>query len=145
MSKTKKRRKRRTYLHPAEILVWYVIPAIRRELTRTMIDKGIAQKDIARMLGVTEPAVTQYKLKKSKRSRGDQVEIDEEMKGEIEKSAETIIGAWRNKQEDEFVYQEMTREVNRIIDLLRDRGDLCEIHREYCAHIKEDCSACKDL
>jgi len=145
MSKTKKRRKRRTYLHPAEILVWYVIPAIRRELTRTMIDKGIAQKDIARMLGVTEPAVTQYKLKKSKRSRGDQVEIDEEMKVEIEKSAETIIEAWRNKQEGKFVYEEMTREVNRIIDLLRDRGDLCEIHREYCAHIKEDCSACKDL
>jgi predicted transcriptional regulator len=108
-----------------------------------MIDKGIAQKDIAKMLGVTEPAVTQYKLKKSKRSRGDQVEIDEEMKAEIEKSADMIIDAWREKQEDEFVYEEMTREVNRIIDLLRDRGDLCEIHREYCAHIEEECTACK--
>lgn len=130
---------------PQEIEVWYVIPAIRRELTRIMIDKGIAQKDIAKMLGVTEPAVTQYKLKKSKRSRGDQVEIDEEMKAEIENSAEKIIAAWKDKEEGEVVYEEMTREINRIIALLRDRGDLCEIHREYCAHVKENCAACKDL
>ena len=88
--------------------------------------------------------VTQYKLNKSNRSRGDQVKISKEVKPEIEKSADLIIEAWDNRDEGEFVYEQMTREINRIIDLLRDRGDLCDVHREYCAHVKDDCSACKD-
>ena len=82
-----KRRKRRTWLMPQEVEVWYVLPSIRRELARVMIEKGKPQKQIAKMLGVTEPAVTQYKLNKSNRSRGDQVKISKEVKPEIEKSA----------------------------------------------------------
>ncbi|MHA2188294.1 MAG: transcriptional regulator, partial [Candidatus Thorarchaeota archaeon] len=93
-AKTVKRRKRRTWLMPQEVEVWYVLPAIRRELTRTMIDKGRPQKDIAKMLGVTETAVTQYKLKKSKRSRGYQVSMPKKVMPEVEKSAEAIMKEW---------------------------------------------------
>ncbi len=139
-----KRRKRRTWLMPQEVEVWYVLPAIRRELTRTMIEKGIPQKQIAQMLGVTEPAVTQYKLNKSKRSRGDQVDIPEKIIPEIRKSAEVIIDAWENKDSGEYVYEIMTREINRLIEVLRDEGTLCDVHREYCAHVDGECSACKD-
>lgn len=141
---TDKRRKRRTWLMPQEVLVWYVLPAIRRELTRTMIDKGIPQKQIAQMLGVTEPAVTQYKLSKSKRSRGDQVDIPEKVLPEIRKSAEVIIDTWENRDEGENVYETMTREINRLIEILRDEGTLCDVHREYCTHVADDCTACKD-
>jgi len=129
---------------PQEVEVWYVLPAIRRELTRTMIEKGIPQKQIAQMLGVTEPAVTQYKLNKSKRSRGDQVDIPEKIIPEIRKSAEVIIDAWENKDSGEYVYEIMTREINRLIEVLRDEGTLCDVHREYCAHVDGECSACKD-
>jgi len=129
---------------PQEVEVWYVLPAIRRELTRTMIEKGIPQKQIAQMLGVTEPAVTQYKLNKSKRSRGDQVDIPEKIIPEIRKSAEVIIDAWENKDSGEYVYEIMTREINRLIEVLRDKGTLCDVHREYCAHVDGECSACKD-
>ena len=139
-----KRRKRRTWLMPQEVEVWYVLPAIRRELTRTMIEKGIPQKQIAQMLGVTEPAVTQYKLKKSKRSRGDQVDIPDKIIPEIRKSAEVIIDAWDNRDEGEHVYEIMTKEINRLIEALRDVGALCDVHREYCEHVASDCSACKD-
>ncbi|MGY5877388.1 MAG: hypothetical protein RTU30_16670 [Candidatus Thorarchaeota archaeon] len=139
-----KQRKRRTWLMPQEVEVWYVLPSIRRELTRVMISKGIAQKTIAKMLGVTEPAVTQYKLEKSKRSRGDQVDIPKKMMAEIKKSAETIIEAWETKGDEDNVYETMTREVNRIIRALRDSGILCEVHREYCEGVHEGCSACKD-
>ena len=138
-----KQRKRRKWLMPQEVEVWYVLPSIRRELARIMIEKGIAQKQIAMMLGVTEPAVTQYKLKKSNRSRGDQVQIAKEVYPEIQKSADAIIDAWDARDEGEFVYEIMTREIRRVIELLRDRGDLCEIHKEYCAHVKEECKACK--
>jgi hypothetical protein len=128
---------------PQEVEVWYILPAIRRELTRIMIDRGIAQKTIAKMLGVTEPAITQYKLKRSKRSRGDQIEIPEELMDEIEHSADVIINAWENRPAGEMVYETMTREINRLIDVLRDAGVICEVHREHCEHVKEDCSACK--
>ncbi len=139
-----KRRKRRTWLMPQEVEVWYVLPSIRRELARVMIEKGKPQKQIAKMLGVTEPAVTQYKLNKSNRSRGDQVKIPKEVKPEIDKSADIIIEAWDNRDEGEFVYEQMTREIRRIIEILRARGDLCDVHRQFCAHVKDDCSACKD-
>lgn len=128
---------------PQEVEVWYIIPSIRRELTRIMIDNDIAQKNIAEMLGVTEPAVTQYKLEKSKRSRGDQVEIPPNVRAEIETSAERIHEAWLEKEEDEHVYELMTREINRIIDIMRDEGIICEVHREHCLNVAEDCSACK--
>jgi predicted transcriptional regulator len=140
-----KRKKRRTWLMPQEVEVWYVLPAIRRELARVMIDRGKPQKQIAKMLGVTEPAVTQYKLKKSKRSRGDQVEIPEKLLPEVAKSADVIIEAWQNREKtQDLVYETMTREINRIIEVLRDEGLLCEVHREYCTHVDDNCTACKD-
>lgn len=138
-----RRRKTRTWLMPQEVEVWYIIPAIRRELTRIMIEKNIAQKNIAKMLGVTEPAVTQYKLEKSKRSRGDQVEIPPNVQDEIEVSANRIHEAWLTKEEDQHVYELMTREINRIIDIMRDEGIICEVHRQHCENVAEDCSACK--
>ncbi|MCK5239705.1 MAG: hypothetical protein KAR33_09175, partial [Candidatus Thorarchaeota archaeon] len=104
-----KRRKKRTWLMPQEVEVWYVLPAIRRELARVMITKEIPQKQIAQMLGVTEPAVTQYKLNKSKRSRGDQVDIPDTVVTELAKSADVIIKAWEDRDEGEFVYEIMTR------------------------------------
>ncbi|MHA1934944.1 MAG: transcriptional regulator [Candidatus Thorarchaeota archaeon] len=143
-AKTVKRRKRRTWLMPQEVEVWYVLPAIRRELTRAMIDKGRPQKDIAKMLGVTEPAVTQYKLKKSKRSRGDQVSIPKKIMPEVEKSAETIMKVWDERDNGKTVYQTMTKEINRIIKILRDEGTLCDIHRDYCEHAEGECDACKE-
>lgn len=139
-----KSRKRRTWLMPQEVEVWYVLPAIRRELTRTMIEMGIPQKQIAQMLGVTEPAVTQYKLSKSKRSRGDQVEIPDEIRPEIKKSADVLIAAWADRNEGEHVYEIMTKEINRLIEILRDAGTMCDVHREYCQHVDNECKACKD-
>ncbi len=138
-----RRSKKRTWLMPQEVEVWYIIPAIRRELTRIMIDREIPQKTIAKMLGVTEPAITQYKLKRSKRSRGDQIEIPNELMLEVNKSADVIIKTWEDREAGEMVYETMTREINRLIDVLRDAGVICEVHREHCEHVEEDCSACK--
>ncbi len=145
MASKTKQKKRRTWLMPQEVEVWYVLPSIRRELTRMLIAKEIPQKTIAQMLGVTEPAVTQYKLEKSTgRSRGDQVQIPKKLLPEIEKSVDVIIKAWENKAPDDNVYEEMTLEVNRLIKVLRDAGILCEVHRTYCEGVHDDCAACKE-
>jgi len=139
--KSKKRGKRRTWLMPQEVVVWYVLPAIRRELTRAMIKRNKPQKQIAKMLGVTEPAITQYKLKKSKRSRGDQVNIPDKILVEIEKAADVIIEAYEQNG-DKNIYEKMTREVNHLIEILKNAGVICSVHREHCEGVHEGCKAC---
>ena len=153
--------KRRTWMMPQEVEVWYVLPAIRRELAKVMktkvvprknedgatVDHKITQKEIARMLGVTEPAITQYLLKKKgRRSRGDQVAIPGLILKEIDKSADTMIEEYEKArlsgQED--IFEEMTREINRIIRFMRDEGVMCDIHREFCAHVNDHCEACSN-
>ncbi len=127
---------------PQEVVVWYVLPAIRRELTRAMIKRKKPQKQIAKMLGVTEPAITQYKLKKSKRSRGDQVNIPDEILLDIDKAADVIIEAYEQNG-DKNIYEKMTREVNNLIQILKDAGVICDVHREHCEGVHEGCKACK--
>ncbi len=151
--------KRRTWMMPQEVEVWYILPAIRRELAKVMKtkvvqradedgkmkDHRITQKEIARMLGVTEPAITQYLLKKKdKRSRGDQVVLPNQIIREIEKSADTMISDYEKARmtDEEDIFEIMTKEINRIIKAMRDAGVMCDIHREFCAHASDPCEAC---
>ena len=144
---------------PQEVEVWYVLPAIRRELAKVMktkvvhrknedgdmVDHKITQKEIARMLGVTEPAITQYLLKKrGRRSRGDQVDIPSPILKEIDKSADIMISEYEKARKSgiEDIFESMTREINRIIRVMRDEGVMCDIHREFCAHVNDTCDAC---
>ena len=155
--KQEKQVKRRTWMMPQEVEVWYVLPAIRREFTKAMKAKEvprigddgktklhrITQKEIAKMLGVTEPAITQYLLKKKgMRSRGDQVVIPEKFLPEIDKSADEIIAVFEKGLKEEDMFETMTREVNRIIRIMRDDGAMCDIHRQFSIHVKGKCSAC---
>ena len=161
MSKAEKKHdkqiKRRTWMMPQEVEVWYVLPAIRREFARVMKTKEvprmgddgktklhkITQKEIAKMLGVTEPAITQYLLKKKgMRSRGDQVEIPERFLSEIEKSADTMIAGFEKGINEQDIFEIMTLEVNRIIKVIRDDGAMCDIHRQFSVHVKDECKAC---
>ncbi len=144
---------------PQEVEVWYVLPAIRRELAKIMktkvvtrtnedgekVDHKVTQKEIARMLGVTEPAITQYLLKKKgQRSRGDQVSLPDHIVREIDKSADKMIADYEKVRllDEEDIFQTMTREINHIIKAMRDDGVMCDIHKEFCAHSSDPCDAC---
>ncbi|MCF2137998.1 MAG: hypothetical protein K9W43_12260 [Candidatus Thorarchaeota archaeon] len=138
--------KKRTWMMPQEVEVWYILPAIRRELARAMIEAGRRQKDIARMLGITEPAVSQYKLRKSEtaRSRGDTIEFPDDIIPYIKKAANNIMEAWDHRTSDAAVYEDMTREIIHLIKILRDAGIICEVHRQQAEHVSDDCHACMD-
>ncbi|NIA09936.1 MAG: transcriptional regulator [Nitrospiraceae bacterium] len=72
---------------PCEVITWYVLPAIRRELSAVMISKyNMYQKDAAKLLGVTDAAVSQYLSRK----RGN-IDFDGMGKKEFESSAKNII------------------------------------------------------
>lgn len=46
---------------PCEIIGWQVLPAVRREIAKYMIDeKKMTRKEVAKKLGITEAAICQY-------------------------------------------------------------------------------------
>ena len=46
---------------PCEIVIWYILPAIRRELTRSLVEEfGRSQRETAHILKLTDAAVSQY-------------------------------------------------------------------------------------
>ncbi|MEI7827580.1 MAG: helix-turn-helix domain-containing protein [Euryarchaeota archaeon] len=57
-----------------EIIVQYVLPAIRAEMAVRMRDEGISQAQIARILGVTPAAVSQY-IKSKRGAAGQDIEV----------------------------------------------------------------------
>lgn len=112
---------------PQEIEVWYVIPAIRRELTKALLKAGLTQKRVAELLEVTEPAISQYlKLKRAK-----QVAFDREILSEIEKSAKKII------KHPVCVMAE----IQKLCFMIKRRGLLCKLHVTF-GNAPTQCSAC---
>lgn len=111
---------------PQEIEVWYLLPAIRREFAKTMVKKGVKQREISKKMGITEAAVSQYINSK----RAKNVRFPKNTKKEIEKSAEKVIKG-RN----------MIVEMQRICKICRKDRTLCRIHRMY-GRIPKGCEVC---
>ena len=71
--------------HPQEIEVWYILPAIRKELVRVFKEKGKSGKEIAFLLGITPASVSQY----GKDKRGG-AELPLEVRNYILKCSEEV-------------------------------------------------------
>ncbi len=113
-------------LQPQEIEVFYIIPALRRELARHMKEDGKAQKDIAKLLGVTEPAVSQYFSSK----RAAQIKFKAALKAEIKTAARLITNE-----------TSLFHEVQRLLQLARQERVICQAHELYGGAPK-NCNTC---
>ena len=92
---------------PCEIIVWQILPAIRKKLTKDLIENhGFTQKKVANKLGTTEATVSRYLSGK----RGKVEILDDKIMNEIKKSANRI------SKEDGIVVIE---ETCRICNLLK--------------------------
>ncbi|MBN2458450.1 transcriptional regulator [Candidatus Woesearchaeota archaeon] len=112
---------------PQEIEVWYVIPAIRRELAKAMAAAGLMQKDIAARLGLTEPAVSQY----IKSKRGKDVVFPKDIQDRILQAAKRIM------RDDNL----MMAEVQAVCNMVKKKGLLCKIACRYY-DAPRDCCVC---
>lgn len=78
---------------PCELIVWYVLPSIRRELARELVENhSLTQAEVARRFGITDAAISQYL--KSKRGTSKELEGSgkyPEFRKEIEKAAERML------------------------------------------------------
>jgi len=112
---------------PQELEVWYVLPALRKELAAAMKEKGLNQKEISKKLGISEPAVSQYFKKK----RANEISFDKRIKERIKESAEKIIKG-----------KKMLFEIDRLCRLIKKENILCDIHKKFCK-IQKGCAICK--
>jgi len=114
-------------LHPQEIAVWSIIPSIRRDIAIELKNKGISQKETARLLGVSEPAISQYFAHK----RAKDISLGKKIKKEVVISASAIIA-------DNSV---VLYEIQRLMSLNETKNLICQIHLKH-SNISKNCKIC---
>ena len=112
---------------PQEIEVWYVLPALRKELAAAMKKMGLKQNEISKKLGITESAVSQYFKKK----RANEITFSKKIKQKIKESAERIKGK-----------NALMVEIDKLSKLIKKENVLCDIHRKFC-NVPARCAICK--
>ncbi|MBI4895430.1 MAG: helix-turn-helix domain-containing protein [Candidatus Aenigmarchaeota archaeon] len=111
-------------LQPQEVEVFYIIPTIRSSLTRYLKDRGLSQKDIAKILGIRESTVSQYVSSK----RASKIKFSENVEEKIKESSKNI-----NSKLD------VIRETQKLLRFIRNSGEICNIHKKLCG-LPGDCA-----
>ena len=112
---------------PQEIEVWYIIPAIRKEIANELKKIGKNQTEIASILKITKAAVSQYFNQK----RGKNIEFSNKTSLKIKNSAKQIS---KNPED-------LTIEIQKIIKEIRKTGELCKYHKDF-SNTKKGCNIC---
>jgi predicted transcriptional regulator len=110
---------------PCEVIVWYVLPSIRRELAIELIQNhGVSQKKAAQLLDVTTAAVCQYVNEKRGQSiynlisdKKTESKVREQLKQaakDIQEKPEMVVGA-----------------ICQLCNLLKREGVIGNYYREY--------------
>jgi len=114
-------------VHPQEIEVWYILPALRRELALSMKKSGLEQKDIAKKLGVTEAAVSYYINSK----RAAKISFNKKTKLKIKYAAKKLV------KNEAGLFKEM----NTLLNHVWNKRMVCKIHRQYSL-VPKNCDVC---
>jgi uncharacterized protein len=115
-------------IFPQELEVWYVLPAIRKRLALALINKGKSQKDVAKLMYVTEAAVSQYKKSK----RANDAFLGNQFNHEFLNSTNNIL------KESSLFFPE----VMKLNTLIKDSGVLCDLHKKVTSEILP-CQGCE--
>jgi uncharacterized protein len=102
------------YQLPQEIEAKFVIPALRRDLSKCLVKgHGVSYEKVGKLLGVTKAAVSQYLSGK----RASKIKLHVKIGAELGKSCDKIM---KGKSDS---YQEITR----ILKYIRKNGLHCEV------------------
>ncbi len=117
---------------PCEIVVWYVLPTIRREIARELVfEHGMTQAQVARKFEVTDAAISQY-LKK-KRGENEIIQNSERyplFSKEIKNSAGRLAAG-----DADFV-----TEMCKLCYTVKNCGMLAEIYEQYTGYDAPQCA-----
>lgn len=104
---------------PCEIILWHLLPSIRKEFTKCLIDDyDLNQKQVAELLGITPAAVCQYISAK----RGYFEITDDEILKEMKKSTDVIF---HNGSES------IVEETCRVCNIIKSKGIIEKIEEEF--------------
>lgn len=115
---------------PCEIVVWYVIPSIRSELAKELLNLGMKQKQISELLDITQPAVSQYISDK----RGHGIKFDDHTQNMIRLLAKDLI-------EQDLDQGAIIRRVCEICKNVKAEEIICQLHKEK-DNVPTGCNAC---
>ena len=117
------------YLLPQENEVWYIIPALRKELAKQLTKKHeMSYEKAGLILGISKAAVSQYLSNK----RANKIKLTPEVKKEVTKSAKII--AENNKM--------ALTEMQRLLKFMKDKKCSCEVCKRYNRDVLNYCG-CK--
>jgi len=106
----------RMYTLPQEIEVWYIIPAVRRELAKLLTKKhGLSYDKAGEVLGISKAAISQY----NKNKRANKIKLHPLVLKQVERSAKVMS---KDKQKT-------AREILRVLKFMRDKRlpfEICE-------------------
>ena len=117
-------------LMPQEVEVWYLIPALRSELSKIFVrDHKISQRKAAKILGITESAISQY----LKSKRGKEIKFSADELKKVRSTAKDIISDPDNSM----------KHLYRLSKNMRGSDSMCKLHKKRDCSIGEDCDICK--
>lgn len=115
---------------PCEIVVWYVIPTIRSELAKELLNLGMKQKQISEILDITQPAVSQYISDK----RGHGIKFEPEVQNVIKDFALDLV-------EGKASQLDIIPKMCEICKKVKAEEVVCQMHKEK-DNIPLNCTAC---
>ncbi|MCR4285234.1 MAG: transcriptional regulator [archaeon] len=116
------------YLLSQEIEVWYIIPAIRKELARLLTKKyELSYEKAGNILGISKAAISQYLSNK----RANKIKLSNETKIEVEKSAKIVF------ENPKMAVTEMQK----ILKFMKDSKSSCEVCKKYNKEVLKYCNA----
>lgn len=115
------------YLLPQEIEVWYIIPAVRKELAKQLTKKyGLSYEKAGLILGISKAAISQYLSNK----RANKVKLSAEIKKEVAKSAKII------NENPKLALIEMQK----ILKIMKDKKCSCDVCKKYNKDVLNYCN-----
>lgn len=115
------------YMLPQEIEVWYIIPAVRKELARLLTKTyGLSYEKAGAALGISKAAVSQYLSNK----RANKVCLNAKTKAEIKKSADKIFENPKSAM----------LEIQRILKFMKNSHSSCDVCKKYNKEVLGYCN-----
>ena len=124
-------------LTPCEVAVKCALPSVRAMVATELMNKhSLNQAQTAKLLGISQPAISLYQ----KKLRGNSLDLwnDTDITASVAKHAEFLVKGIDSKSNLAWFC--------RICKTLRAKGYLCKIHKDMDPTLDVDnCDFCKDL
>ncbi len=114
----------------------YVLPSIRRMLVLSLRERKLSQEEIARLVGLSQSAVSKYLNTK----RGSNVDLQkhDDLRKEIEALADRVIGG--------ISEEDLSVSITILAFKSMAKGYVCEFHSEIDRTLNpKECNLCKKL